>query len=90
MDRYRIVLTRDGRKFGILDREQYDYCALQSEDGTVHPLEWHTRPAAESWLQQCYRLWKAWEDNGAGIAPKGWRPGGRLSPFDPGIRFYNP
>lgn len=90
MDRYRIVLTRDGRKFGILDREQYDYCALRDEDGRVHPLEWMTRPAAEGWLQQCYQLWQAWEKNGAGIAPKDWRPRSKeVSPFDRGIRFYS-
>jgi hypothetical protein len=83
MDRYRITLTRDGRKFAILDREAYEYCALPADDGTLLPLEWPIRPAAEAWLQQCYRTWQTWEGNGAGRAPKGWRPHRpELSPFE--------
>jgi hypothetical protein len=90
MDRYRIVLTRDGQKFGILDREQYDYCALQDENGTPQPLEWQTRAGAEAWLHQCFRTWNEWEGNGAGTPPQGWRrrpP--EPSPFDRGYQFYN-
>jgi hypothetical protein len=90
MDRYRITLTRDGQRFGILDREQYDYCSLKADDGTVLPLEWHTRPAAEAWLQDCFRIWNSWENNGEGQPPKNWRrrpP--EPSPFDRGMRFYS-
>ena len=92
MDRYRITLTPDGQKFGILDREQYDYCGLPDEDGNVKRLEWVLRPAAEAWLQMCYRMWQAWEGNGQGTPPKGWRPHPPEpagSPFDRGARFYN-
>ncbi|WP_031106322.1 hypothetical protein [Streptomyces sp. NRRL S-146] len=84
MNRYRIVLTRDGQRFGILDREQYEYCSLRDEDGEVHKLEWRTRPAAEAWLQRCYRTWQTWEGNGEGQPPKDWRPlsaKGATSPF---------
>lgn len=90
MDRYRIVLTRDGQNFGILDRERYEYCGLPDEDGKILALEWPIRAGAEAWLNQCYRLWRAWEGNGAGTAPKGWRPRPpETSPFDRGFEFYN-
>jgi hypothetical protein len=90
MDRYRITLTRDGRNFAILDREVYDYCALLDDDGTVVPLEWPIRPAAEAWLQKCYRIWQTWEGNGAGRAPKGWKPAPKdYSPWDRGFEFYS-
>jgi hypothetical protein len=90
MDRYRIAPTRDAQKFGILDRETYEYCGLQNEDGDVVPLEWAIRAAAEAWLQRCYRTWQTWEDTAAGIAPKGWRPHPpEVSPFDPGFKFYS-
>lgn len=82
MDRYRVVLTRNGQRFGILDREEYDYCGLATDDGLV-PLEWRTKPAAEAWLHKCYRIWQMWERDGAGTPPKGWRPHQlRPSPFD--------
>jgi hypothetical protein len=90
MDRYRIVLTPDGREFGILDRERYEYCGLPDEDGKIVPLQWPIRPAAEAWLQKCYRLWQAWEGNGDGTPPDRWRPRPpEPSPFDRGFRFYN-
>lgn len=90
MDRYRVTLTRDGRKFGILDTEQYDYCALVDDDGTVLPLEWPIREAAEAWLYNCFRIWQTWEGNGKGTAPKKWRPRPpATSPWDRGIQFYS-
>jgi hypothetical protein len=94
MDRYRVTVTRDARKFGILDREAYDYCALVDEDGTVLPLEWQTRNSAEAWLNRCYQLWARWESEGGGssqgIPPRGWRPAPTdISPFDRGIQFYS-
>jgi hypothetical protein len=89
-NRYRVTLTRDGQRFGILDREVYDYCGLQVEDGTILALEWATRGSAEAWLQKCYRLWQTWEGDGAGTVPKGWRPRPpETSPFDRGFEFYN-
>lgn len=90
LDRYRVTLTRDGRKFGILDCELYDYCALVDDGGRVHPLEWGMREAAEAWLNQCFRTWKAWEGNGQGRAPSRWRPKPpELSPWDRGFQYYN-
>jgi hypothetical protein len=90
MDRYHVTLTRDGRKFGILDREAYDYCGLPDEDGKVLPLEWQTRNSAEAWLQMCYRRWQAWEGNGRGTVPKNWRPHTpEYSPWDRGFEFYS-
>lgn len=89
MDRYRITLTRDGRAFGILDREVYDFCGLPDEEGTVHPLQWQSRASAQAWLTKCYIAWRAWEGSGAGVVPKGWRPRPpETSPFDPGVQFY--
>jgi hypothetical protein len=89
MDRYRVTATRDGRKIGILDRVSYDYCGLPDEDGTVKPLEWQTRAAAEAWLQTCYRTWQAWEGKGW-PTPKDWRPHPpATSPWDKGVSFYN-
>jgi hypothetical protein len=85
VNRYRVTLTPDGRKFGILDRELYDYCGIPDGDGAVIPLEWTIKPAAEAWLQRCYRLWQAWEDNGAGVPPRKWRPRPEaVSPFNHG------
>ena len=90
MDRYWVTLTRDGQGFGILDRSVYDYCGLPDEDGTIVPLQWPIRSAAEAWLQQCYRTWQTWEGNGAGTPPKRWRPKPpEPSPFDRGFQFYN-
>lgn len=94
MNRYRVTLTPDGQMFGILDREQYDWCGLPDEDGNVQRLEWKAKPSAEAWLQMCYRLWQIWESDGggktAGTPPKGWRPRPpETSPFDRGFRFYN-
>ncbi|WP_399559088.1 hypothetical protein OG762_52360 (plasmid) [Streptomyces sp. NBC_01136] len=90
MDRYRITLTRDGRKFAILDRERYDYCGLPGEDGKILPLEWSTRRSAEAWLQKCYRMWQTWEGDGAGTAPKRWRPHHpEPSPFDANAWNYD-
>lgn len=89
MDRYRITLTRDGQKFGILDRVKYDYCGLPDEDGKILPLEWATRHSAESWLQKCYRIWQTWEGTADGPPPEGWRPRPpEPSPFDRGFQFY--
>lgn len=94
MDRYRVALLPDGRNFGILDREKYDWCGLPDENGRAKRLEWPVRPAAESWLEMCYRRWAAWESDGGGksggIPPEGWRrrrP--QPSPWDRGIRYYN-
>lgn len=91
MDRYHIALTRDGRKFGIIDRERYEYCALRDESGAVHPLEWISRASAQGWLQNCFRIWQAWEKNGEGEPPKRWRPHPApiVSPFDRGMKFYD-
>lgn len=91
MDRYRVTLTRNGQRFGILDTVEYDYCSLTADDGTSLPLEWHTKPAAEAWLHQCYRTWNAWEGNGEGTPPRQWRrrPPPDESPFDRGVRFYS-
>jgi hypothetical protein len=90
MDRYRVALTPDGRMFGILDRERYEYCALVDEEGRRHRLEWGLREGAEEWLQRCYRLWRAWEGTKAsGHVPRAWRPHRpETSPFDPGAKFY--
>lgn len=90
MDRYRVTPTMDASGYGILDRESYDYCGLPDENGRPRTLVWKTKGSAEAWLNQCYRTWSAWEGNGKGSAPKGWRPRRPApSPFDRGHRFYN-
>lgn len=89
-DRYRVTLTPDGQGYGILDRKEYDYCGLPGDDGQVLELRWKIRSAAEAWLRQCYLTWQAWEGNGQGIPPKGWRPlPPKPSPWDRGIRYYS-
>lgn len=95
MDRYRVTLTRDATKFGILDRDQYDYCGLPDEQGRVRPLEWETREGAERWLSMCYRRWAMWEGDRskAGLrklVPLRWRPHPpQPSPFDPNAWSYD-
>ena len=90
MDRYRVVLTPEGTAFGILDREQYDYCGFPDEGGRSKRLEFKLKPEAEEWLQSCYIAWWAWEKDGAGTPPDGWRPAKpEPSPFDRGFQFYN-
>jgi hypothetical protein len=90
MDRYRVTLKPDGRTYGILDRDRYEYCALVDKDGRRHPLEWKLREGADDWLKLCYRYWRAWEGTKArGQVPLRWRPLPRqTSPFDPGAKFY--
>jgi hypothetical protein len=91
VDRYRVTLKPDGQRFGILDTDQYDYCALKDDKGAVVPLEWHTKPAAEAWLSLCYRRWRVWEGTkDAARVPLRWRPlPAKASPFDRGYEFYN-
>jgi len=90
VDRYRITLTPEGARFGILDREQYDYCGLPDEDGRAKRLEFKLKPEAEHWLTTCYRTWEAWEKTGEGEPPEGWRPApAEVSPFDRGWQYYN-
>jgi hypothetical protein len=92
MDRYRVTLTRDGRKFGILDRDSYDYCGLPDEAGRVKPLEWELREGAEAWLQRCYRWWKMWETDPKRrqLVPLRWRPlPPAPSPFEPSSWSYD-
>jgi hypothetical protein len=92
MDRYRVTLTPDGRVFGILDRDQYDYCALPDENGRPKRLEFALRESAESWLNLCYRRWRAWEGEPKRReqVPLRWRPlPAQTSPFDPGVQHYN-
>ncbi|MEV4928059.1 hypothetical protein [Streptomyces roseoverticillatus] len=82
MTRYSITKSPDGVRWVILDTALWGYCAMP--DGTdganLLPLEWKTRPAAEAWLNLCYRLWAAWEDRPKvggqrlGPPPRNWRP----------------
>lgn len=90
MNRYAVVLTRDGVAFGILDRVLYDYCGLPRREGEQpQQLTWQTRGMAESWLLTCFQIWQQWEASGKEV-PKGWRPheGNGKSPFDRGWAFY--
>lgn len=88
--RYKITATRDGRKFGILDLELYDYCALVDDQGGVKPLEWYTKHGAQAWLNRCFVTWLEWDRTGEGQTPRNWRPRRpQISPFDPGIQYYN-
>lgn len=92
MDRYRVTTTPDGRKFGILDRDTYDYCGLPDENGTVKPLEWELREGAEAWLSLCYRRWRVWEGEPKRRAevPLRWRPHPpQPSPFEPSSWSYD-
>jgi hypothetical protein len=90
MDRYRVTLIPNGRAFGILDTDQYEYCGLP-EDGAVSLLVWENREDADRWLSMCYRRWRVWEGTSQrGIVPLRWRPApAQTSPFDRGYRFYN-
>ncbi|WP_367575292.1 hypothetical protein [Streptomyces griseoaurantiacus] len=76
MDRYRVTLTPDGRVFGILDRDQYEFCGLPDEEGRPKRLEFPAREAAERWLNLCYRRWRAWEGEPKRreLVPLRWRP----------------
>jgi hypothetical protein len=68
MSRYRITQLPDRTIWVILDQEMWAYCMLPDGEGGLIPLEWKIRPAAEAWLQRCYKLWST----GAVPAPKGW------------------
>lgn len=92
MDRYRVTLTPDGRVYGILDRDRYEYCGLPDEAGQVKPLEFPIRESAERWLSLCYRQWRAWEGipKKRADVPLRWRPlPPEPSPFDQGVQFYS-
>ena len=90
MDRYRVVLTPDGAHFGILDREQYDYCGFPDESGRAERLTFKFKEDAQLWLTRCYRAWEQWEAAKKGTPPKGWRPKPpEPSPFDEGLRIYD-
>lgn len=89
MNRYRVTLTRDGSKFGILDTDEYDYCSLTGEDGERVPLQWEFKEAAEMWLNFCFRRWAAWEGDKrtARKVPLRWRPQRPMfSPFEVDMR----
>lgn len=77
--RYKVTMLPDRSGWAILDRDLYGYCTLDDGHGNLLPLEWKGQPAAEAWLQDCYRLWSA----GAVPAPRGWRPHNQeVSPWD--------
>jgi len=89
LGRYKPWLTPDRTKWVIFDWKLTEFCTLQDEYGNVLPLEWNTRPAAEAWLQQCYRTWWGWEQTGSGRVPDDWRPiAAEVSPWDRGYRFH--
>jgi hypothetical protein len=92
VDRYRVTLTPDGSLYGILDRDQYDYCGLPDENGRPKRLEFAERESAERWLGLCYRRWQMWEidQKQREQVPLRWRPlPPSNSPFDRGYQFYN-
>lgn len=80
MSRYKVTQLPDQSRWVILDKELYGYCTLPDGNGNLLPLEWKGEPAAEAWLQSCFRIWS----NGIVPAPAGWQPHtAQVSPWDP-------